>query len=140
MGREEYKRQHLEFIQGAINRMASNSFQIKGFTVAVVAILGSLYTANREYFCILSALLATILFALIDAYYLQLERKYRQLYDESVKMMDNDSLSLEEIYNMDVSEIKKSYCKALFSRSLCVPYLPILILIAIGWLASCHCL
>lgn len=139
MERSEYKRQHLDFIQGVINRMASNSFQIKGFTIAVVAILGSLYAANREFFCIFSALIATIFFALMDAYYLQLERKYRRLYNKSIEEMDKDSLSLKEIYNMDVSKIEECYCKSLFSKSLLLPYLPILILIVVGWFVSCYC-
>ena len=33
----EAKLKHLEFIQGAINRLATNSFQMKGWSVVLVA-------------------------------------------------------------------------------------------------------
>ena len=33
----EQKLKHLEFIQGVINRLATNSFQMKGWSVVLVA-------------------------------------------------------------------------------------------------------
>lgn len=38
----ENKQKHLEFIQMAINRMASNLFLLKGWTVALIAALFAL--------------------------------------------------------------------------------------------------
>ncbi|KGN82888.1 hypothetical protein HQ35_01365 [Porphyromonas cangingivalis] len=131
MKQEERKRQHLDFIQGAITRMASNSFQIKGFTVAIVAILGSLYSTMNSLFCIISAILMTVLFALMDAYYFQLERKYRKLYDRKVKAMDEEE---DCDYKMAVNDIEFQYCRALFSKSLIFPYVPLLLLLIGGLL------
>lgn len=131
MRQEECKRQHLDFIQGTISRMANNSFQIKGFTVAVVAILGSLYSSKNELFCIIGAIVATIAFALTDAYYFQLERKYRKLYDRKVKAMDEEE---DCDYNMAVNDIEFQYCRALFSKSLIFPYVPLLLLLIGGLL------
>ena len=51
------KIKHLEFIQNIINRMNTNSFQIKRMTVTIVA-------------------------ALLDSYYLQQERKFRGVYND----------------------------------------------------------
>lgn len=120
---DEYKRQHLEFVQGVITRMAGNSFQIKGFCVAMIALVGGLYGPETS----LSALLwllggISIACALCDAYYLQLERKYLQLYSDSVARLEDEGRTLRDIYSMDVRAIKVCYCSCLFSRSLFMPY------------------
>ena len=39
----ENKRKHLEFIQGAITRMASNLFFLRGWTISLVAGLFALF-------------------------------------------------------------------------------------------------
>ena len=57
MEHEEFKRQHLEFVQNVITRMASNSFQIKGFTMVMATLLAGLWGRARIYFsCTLSSL------------------------------------------------------------------------------------
>ena len=66
--------------------------------------------------------------ALVDAYYLQLERKYRKLYSNSVDQLEVKS-TLKEVYNMDVRSISCSYWECLFSKSMVMPYLIILLLI-----------
>jgi hypothetical protein len=67
-------------IQGVIGRMAQNSFVIKGWSVTLTAALLSLATAgdNRSYAWI--AVGAVAVFALLDARYLAIERRYRGLY------------------------------------------------------------
>lgn len=57
------KLKHLELIQGVINRLAGNSFYMKGWAVVL-----------------LSALLVLVFWGL-DAYFLWQERLYRVLYD-----------------------------------------------------------
>ena len=66
--------------------------------------------------------------ALVDAYYLQLERKYRELYKRSVEQLEKKQ-SLAEIYDMDVRSISHSYWSCRFSKSMELPYLTILLLI-----------
>ena len=66
---------HLEFIQGAINRMSSNSFQMKVWAILIVSALLTI-DANTDVqnSFILIATPITILFWMLDAYYLQQER------------------------------------------------------------------
>ncbi len=139
MSKEECKRQHMDHVQGVITRMAGNSFQIKGFCMAMTTILGALYGAKTT--CVLIVILSviTVACALVDAYYLQLERKYRELYNRSAEKMGEDR-PYKEIYDMDVRKIEKSYWRCLFSRSLWMPYgiiLALLVLLGIGWLVWC---
>lgn len=41
---------HLEFIQNSITRMNQNSFQIKTFTITIVAALLAVYASTKVYF------------------------------------------------------------------------------------------
>ena len=77
---------HLEFIQGVLTRMASNSFAMKGWMIAIVSALLALYADSKpknECYLLVAAI-ATLLFWIIDAYYLYIERKYRKLYKDII--------------------------------------------------------
>jgi hypothetical protein len=75
------KVKNLEFIQNIISRMASNSLELKKLTVTIITgITVFLTIQTTKNYLILTLLLPTIIFGLLDAYYLNLERKYRELY------------------------------------------------------------
>lgn len=76
---------HLEFIQDVVTRMNSNSFQIKGWCITIISALCAIYATNQNVAFIGIALLPTILFWCMDAYYLQQERKFRDLYNDVSK-------------------------------------------------------
>ena len=80
----EEKVKHLEFIQSAINRMASQSFLLKGWVVTLTGGLLALTfkEINRRY--LLVSVAVVILFWFLDAYYLSRERRFIALY-ESVR-------------------------------------------------------
>lgn len=76
----ENKIKHLEMIEKVIERMAKNSFQLKGWAMTLVSIVGALGAkdANKK-FMFLGAV-PIIGFWVLDAFYLQKERLYRALY------------------------------------------------------------
>lgn len=76
------KVKHLEFIQAVITRMNTNSFQIKGWTTAIVAAIAAIAIkeSTNAYFII--ALLVAMCFWALDGFYLYQERLYRKLYEE----------------------------------------------------------
>lgn len=78
----EKKIKHLEMIQNIINRLAGNSFALKGWAVTLIAglFIVSENEVNKFYFYI--AYLPICMFWGLDAYYLLQERLYRELYDE----------------------------------------------------------
>jgi hypothetical protein len=79
---EEERIKHLEFIQNVISRLNSNSFQIKGWAITIVAaVLVLLATIQKPEF-ILIGIFSLILFWLMDAYCLTQERKFRGLYND----------------------------------------------------------
>lgn len=79
---------HLEFIQNAISRMASNSFLLKGWTVIIAAALFALAAKDSNQRFALLALFPSLAFWGLDAYYLRQERLFRRLYDELRKLSD----------------------------------------------------
>lgn len=73
---------HLGFVQDAIARLSRHSFTIKGWSVTVVVALLGFGTkeANGDFAWL--ALFAALVFAVLDAYYLALERAFIALYDD----------------------------------------------------------
>jgi len=72
---------HLELIQAVINRMAANSFLLKGWTITLVAALFALASKDAEVRFAWIALLPTFAFWLLDAYFQLQERCFRALYN-----------------------------------------------------------
>ena len=84
------KLKHLEMIQGVINRMAKNSFMLKGWAVTLIAGILALAgkDANKIYF--ISSYIPIIMFWMLDTYYLLQERLYRSLYEKVRKIDEMD--------------------------------------------------
>ena len=98
----ENKIKHLEFIQSIINRMASNSFIMKGWAITLVAALFALSSkdANKNY--IIIAFLPVIIFWILDGYFLSRERAFRLLYDK-VRNLDEKEID----FSLDISQFKE---------------------------------
>ena len=86
----EEKRQHLEFIQNNISRMNQSSFQIKGMAVTIVTAVIAAYVAVpvREDMCstvfLFVGVIPTLIFWILDSYYLQQEKKFRGIYEDVI--------------------------------------------------------
>jgi hypothetical protein len=76
------KIKHLEFIQDFITRMNNNSFQMKGWMVAIVSAILAIYASTKEHRFVIVAIFPTLVFWFLDTYYLIQERKFRGLYDD----------------------------------------------------------
>lgn len=86
----EKKIKHMEMIQGVVNRMASNSFALKGWTVTLVAGIFALASKDTEKMYFLVAYVPIIIFWGLDTYYLLQERLFRALYDKVRNMKEDD--------------------------------------------------
>jgi hypothetical protein len=76
----EAKLKHLEFIQAAIARMATNSFLFKGWAITLSAGLSAFAAVNTKWGLLAIALMSTIMFWALDGYYLWLERGFVRLH------------------------------------------------------------
>lgn len=115
------KQKHLEFIQSAINRMASNLFLLKGWTITLIAALFALAVKDSKNVYFLIAYLPALMFWILDAYFLSQERRFRALYDE-VRQREESQVD----FSMDTapyqSEFRNSWPGAFFSRTLLIYY------------------
>lgn len=126
----ENKIKFLEMIQNLIMRMATNSFMLKGWAVTLVA--GTFALSNKEsnnlFFLI--SYIPIILFWLLDSYYLQLERKYRSLYNNTLEKSDNE-IDFKITLLPSNAEDKTCLYQSVFSCTEFGFYLPMALLIAI---------
>jgi hypothetical protein len=77
----EAKLKHLEFIQNAINRMANNSFLLKGWSVTIVGGLAAFSFKELDRRYVFISIVVISVFWLLDGYYLAQERAFVKLYD-----------------------------------------------------------
>ena len=106
------KHKHLEMIQGVINRLASNSFSIKQWTVMLVSALLVL-VAREGSVPIWVALVPVIAFWGLDGYFLRQERRFRNLYMDVCETEES-----EITFSMNDKRKSKSYWRAATSVTL----------------------
>lgn len=132
----EDKHKHLELIQGVINRMANNSFMLKGWAVTLVAGIFALASKDADKIYFLITYVPIVTFWGLDAYYLRQERLYRKLYD---KIRIKNSNEIDFSMNAALPEFKvpkTAYLNTLLSPTELWFYLPLVALTAIVTLLS----
>ncbi|WP_187871488.1 hypothetical protein KVC60_01140 [Helicobacter pylori] len=77
--------EELKILQGAINRMAQNSLECKKWTLALAVGVLSLKIEAISHLYGLCVLVLLACFYLLDAYYLMLERLFREQYKWLIK-------------------------------------------------------
>lgn len=86
----EKKLKHLDFLQLVITRMNVNSFLLKGWSVTLISALFAFATKEANSKFVIITFVSTLVFWLLDGYYLSQERQYRSLYDVIRKKDEND--------------------------------------------------
>ena len=94
---------HLTILQGVINRMAENSRSCKVWCVTLVAATLVLVARTGEPQHALIALVPTLLFMLLDTYYLVLEKAFRKSYNAFV-----DKLHGKEQFEPDLFKVERT--------------------------------
>lgn len=130
----EATRQHLEFIQGVITRLNANSFQIKNWHVTIFSGLVALSVNNGNHYCLYVAAIPSLMFWFLDAYYLQQERKFREMYKDVLE-------AKIDTYSMPIENYKSRQCN--FWRVFCSSYplyfIPLIVIVLVGlhWHGLC---
>ena len=128
---------HLGIIQNVIQRMSANSSSSKAWCVSLVtAVLVIVADKGRpEYAWI--ALLPTVVFAALDAYYLALEKAFRNSYNNFIAKTHKKQLTEEDLYAVvPIGDMSQLQLEALKSFSVWGFYLSLIVLIAITkWVA-----
>lgn len=112
----EKKLKHLEMVQGVINRMANNSFMLKGWAVTLVTGIFALSGEATDKLYFLVAYIPIIVFWGLDTYYLLQERLYRSLYDK-VRTIDEDDIDFSmKATTEEFNSNRNCYCSCFFQE------------------------
>lgn len=112
------KKAHLEMIQTVTNRMSSNSFLIKGWSIVLVSAFFALAAGNSKSSIIYLAFFPAIAFWVLDGYFLWQERLFRGLFDH-VRGLKNDEIDFSMDTSGSISRVKPWF-NAIFSKTLLI--------------------
>lgn len=131
----EEKIKHLEFIQNAISRLNSNSYQIKSWMVTVVAAVLAIYATTKVKELILVGIIPTIIFWIWDSYCLTQERRFRALYNDIAGISENPkSLKPFEMNPNIYSNGKGNFWNVLFTKTMWLAYFLIILFLIVLYL------
>ena len=127
----ETNEKHLEFLQSNISRMNQCSFQMKGWAITIVSALIAVYVATISNECegnklfIFIAIAPTVLFWILDAFYLSKERKFIGIYNDVIHHKKNGDELIVNEYEMPLKKYRGwhySVLKAFISPSESILY------------------
>lgn len=121
----------IDLIQSCINRMAQNSFLIKGWMISLLTVLIGLSDKNL-YSIAIAVILLVICFWYLDAFFLKTEKLYRFKYEWVIKnrFISNDFFYDLNPYNREMwidGNVEPSFFKIMFSKTLWPIYFVILV-------------
>lgn len=134
---ESFILKEIDLVESCINKMSSNSFEIKKWTIGIVAILAGLLKQNiLSHNLIIGSLFLIVIIASweLDAYFTKMEKLYRRKYSWIIKnRLEGDFTNLFDLnpYNSDMmldedDKILPIDC-VLFSKTLFPFYLALLL-------------
>ncbi len=118
---------HLGIMQSVIQRMATNSSSCKAWCITLVsAVLVVVADKSKpEYAWI--AVIPTLLFLVLDAYYLALEKAFRNSYNDFIDKLHHGRIEPSDLYAFIPSgSLLRQFLKALRSFSVWPMYLTLL--------------
>jgi hypothetical protein len=124
---------HLTILQSVVQRMAANSASAKVSCITLVsAILVIVADKSKPQYAWL-ALLPTSLFLALDAYYLSLERAFRDSYNTFVTKLHERTLTQEDMFVVAPLHRFPNVVTSLGSFSVWPFYGTLLVLIYLSW-------
>jgi hypothetical protein len=113
MGKKE---KHLEMILRIVERLTTNSFLLKGWSVVLVSALFALAAKDAKLVFVYLCYFPAFAFWGLDGFFLWQERLYRQLYDKVRAQREEDV-----DFSMDTSSVRgvtKPWVEACLSKTL----------------------
>ncbi len=89
---------HLTMLQAVIQRMATNSASCKTWCVTLVSAVLVIVADKGKPQYVWLALVPTLLFLILDAYYLGLEWSFRNAYNDFIRKLHTQKLQLEDLF------------------------------------------
>lgn len=125
---------HLGILQGVIERMAANSSSAKAWCIAIVSAILVVVADKPQPDYALLALIPTFLFFALDAYYLAMEKGFRNAYNSFVQKVHEGTLATADLYCVEPEgQASGLQLEAFKSFSVWGFYLVLGIVIGLAW-------
>lgn len=92
---DDDRKQHLQMIQCAMERMANCSFQLKSWAITLAFALAAFFRSDTDKVYIMVPICAVIAFWMLDAWYLRQEKLFRCLFDAVRTQRSNADFSMD---------------------------------------------
>ena len=122
---DEQKHKHLELIQGVINRLSTNSFLLKGWSVVLVSALFALAAPDSRVAFVYLAYIPSIIFWGLDGFFLWQEQLFRKLYDR-VRVLPEGEIDFSMDTSIITGDARPTWEGATLSKTL-IPFHGVLI-------------
>ena len=120
------KHKHLDYIQSIIQRLASNSFLIKGWTITILSALFVFLTPDDKASYVGILFIPILSFWVLDGYFLYQERIFRNFYD---KVSVTDEEDIDFLMRPFVKDrTKDSWIGSIISSTLVWFYIPVILM------------
>ncbi|MGI5858749.1 MAG: hypothetical protein ACOX8P_05430 [Tepidanaerobacteraceae bacterium] len=121
---------HLGITQSIIQRMATNSASSKAWCITIVsAILVIIAEKGKPKYAYI-AIIPTILFLILDAYYLALEKAFRHSYNDFIDKLHNGTVVGKDLYVISPKgNLFLTFLKAICSFSVWPFYITLIVVI-----------
>jgi hypothetical protein len=121
---------HLRLLQSVIERMAGNSSSCKAWCIALVSAMLVVVGDKHQPEYVWIALIPTLLFLSLDAYYLALERGFRRSYNDFIDKVHRGRLAPSDLYSLEPSgSLFRQFLKSLKSFSVWPMYGTLVVMI-----------
>jgi hypothetical protein len=108
---------HLESMTTVIERMAGNSESSKTWCISLVSAIVVVASEEKMPQIFSLAFLPTLMFFVLDVYYLSLERGFRSSYTDFVKKLHSGTWEFEDLYLFDPGNVGPQILRAIGSFS-----------------------
>jgi hypothetical protein len=102
-------------LQGIINRMAANSSGCKTWCIALVSAVIVIIADKSNPDFVWISVFPVILFLFLDAYYLDLERRFRNIYNGFIKKLHAGEAELEDVFIVEPETDRRTAVRGVFS-------------------------
>lgn len=102
----EYHIEYFKMIQNVIERMARNSFLLKGWLVTILVAVVVLKLTDYNAYVSGVMLAASVMFWIMDSYYLQQERLFRMLWTAKVELFKPNFQDDVGLFDLDVKSFQ----------------------------------
>ncbi len=119
----ESRIRYLEAIQRVIDRLSNTSFILKGWAVSLVAGLMALAASGTNQGYVLIAYIPIAVFWFLDAYFLMMERQYRDLFRNNADLRQR----LDQFCIKRKKGNIADFSQALFSITMLLTYIPLIV-------------